>query len=105
VGLPKELVEHSLNVTKDAKPVKQPLLCFAEDRRKIVGVEVTKLLVAGFIAEVLHTEWLANPILVEKKEEDPKKKKEVGRVVSSEIPAGVYRNKRYRHVLSWMSRG
>ncbi|KAK1686850.1 hypothetical protein QYE76_047698 [Lolium multiflorum] len=43
------------------------------DRRKIIGEEVTKLLVSGFIVEVLHTEWLANPVLVEKKkEEDPK---------------------------------
>ena len=34
---------------------------------------MTKLLVAGFIVEVLHTEWLANPVLVEKKkEEEPK---------------------------------
>ncbi|KAK1667086.1 hypothetical protein QYE76_055245 [Lolium multiflorum] len=53
--------------------VKQPLRRFAEDRRKIIGEEVTKLLVSGFIVEVLHTEWLANPVSVEKKkEEDPK---------------------------------
>jgi hypothetical protein len=46
---------------------------FAEDRRKIIGEEVTKLLVAGFIVEVTHTEWLADPVLVEsKKYEDPK---------------------------------
>jgi hypothetical protein len=46
---------------------------FAEDRRKIIVVEVTKLLFAAFIVEVLHTEWLANPVLVEKKkDEDPK---------------------------------
>ncbi|KAK1610938.1 hypothetical protein QYE76_034611 [Lolium multiflorum] len=73
VGVPRELGEHSLNVRKDAKPVRQPLRWFAEDRRKIIGEEVTKLLVAGFIVEVLHTEWLGNPVLVEKKkEEDPK---------------------------------
>ncbi|KAK1632810.1 hypothetical protein QYE76_007125 [Lolium multiflorum] len=71
--VPRELAEHSLNVRKDARPVRQPLRRFAEDRRKIIGEEVTKLLVAGFIVEVLHTEWLANPVLVEKKkEEDPK---------------------------------
>ena len=73
MGVPRELAEHSLNVRKDAKPVRQPLRRFAEDRRKIIGEEVTKLLVSGFIVEVLHTEWLANPVLVEKKkEEDPK---------------------------------
>jgi hypothetical protein len=67
VGVSRELAEHSINVRKDAKPVKQPLRRFAKDRRKIIDVEVTKLLVAGFIVEVLHTEWLAYPILVEKK--------------------------------------
>lgn len=50
--------------------MRQPLRRFAEDRRKIIGEEVTKLLVAGFIVEVLHTEWLANPVLVEKKKEE-----------------------------------
>ncbi|KAK1642228.1 hypothetical protein QYE76_060033 [Lolium multiflorum] len=70
IGVPRELAEHSLNVRKDAKPVRQPLRRFAEDRRKIIGEEVTKLLVAGFIVEVLHTEWLANPVLVEKKKEE-----------------------------------
>ncbi|KAK1678802.1 hypothetical protein QYE76_039650 [Lolium multiflorum] len=48
----------------------QPLRRFAEDRRKIIGEEVTKLLVAGFIVEVTHTEWLANPVLVEKKKDE-----------------------------------
>ncbi|KAK1692868.1 hypothetical protein QYE76_009565 [Lolium multiflorum] len=68
--VPRELAEHSLNVRKDAKPVRQPLRRFAEDRRKIIGEEVTKLLVAGFIVEVTHTEWLANPVLVEKKKDE-----------------------------------
>jgi hypothetical protein len=73
VGVPRELAEHSLNVWKDAKPVKQPLRRFVEDMSKIIGEEVTKLLVSDFIVEVLHTEWLANPVVVEKKkEEDPK---------------------------------
>ncbi|KAK1646270.1 hypothetical protein QYE76_064075 [Lolium multiflorum] len=69
IGVPRELAEHSLNVRKDAKPVRQPRR-FAEDRRKIIGEEVTKLLVAGFIVEVTHTEWLANPVMVEKKKDE-----------------------------------
>jgi hypothetical protein len=74
--VPRELAEHSLNVWKDAKPVKQTLRRFAEDRRKIIAEEVTKLLVAEFIVEVLHTEWLAHSVLVEKKkDENPKEKK------------------------------
>ncbi|KAK1646495.1 hypothetical protein QYE76_064300 [Lolium multiflorum] len=50
--------------------MRQPLRRFAEDRRKIIGEEVTKLLVAGFIVEVTHTEWLANPVMVEKKKDE-----------------------------------
>ena len=32
-----------------------------------IRVEVTWLLAAGFIREVTHPEWLANPVLVKKK--------------------------------------
>ena len=53
-GVPRELAEHSLHVRPDAKPVKQPLRRFAEDRRKIIGDEIARLLAAGFIMEVLH---------------------------------------------------
>ena len=66
-GVPRELAEHSLNVKPDAKPVRQPLRRFAEDRRKAIGDEIAKLLAAGFIMEVLHPDWLANPVLVLKK--------------------------------------
>jgi hypothetical protein len=54
---------------------------FAEDRRKITGEEVTKLFVSGFIVEVMHTEWLANPILVEKKKGRPPKLRKLGACV------------------------
>ena len=43
----------------------------AADRRKAVGDEIARLLVSGFIMEVLHPDWLANPVLVEKKKYDP----------------------------------
>ncbi len=35
--------------------------------RKAIGEEVARLLAAGFIVEVFHPEWLANPVLVLKK--------------------------------------
>jgi hypothetical protein len=47
--------------------VKQRLRRFDEKKRKVIGEEVHKLLEAGFIKEVHHPEWLANPILVKKK--------------------------------------
>ena len=66
-GVPRELAEHHLHVRPEAKPVKQPLRRFAEERRKAIGEEIARLLAAGFIMEVFHPEWLANPVLVLKK--------------------------------------
>ena len=43
------------------------LCLFTQDRKEAIRVEVTRLLAAGFIREVTHPEWLANPILVKKK--------------------------------------
>ena len=63
-GVPRELAEHSLHVRPDAKLVSQPLRRFAEDRRKAIGDRLAELLAAGFITEVYHPEWLANPVLV-----------------------------------------
>jgi hypothetical protein len=47
--------------------VKQPLRRFDEEKRRAIGEEIHKLLAAGFIKEVFHPEWLANPVLVRKK--------------------------------------
>ena len=33
-------------------------------RRKIIGEAIARLLAAGFIMEVYHPDWLANPVLV-----------------------------------------
>jgi hypothetical protein len=47
--------------------VQQRLRRFDEERRWAIGVELRKLLEAGFIKEVFHPTWLANPVLVKKK--------------------------------------
>ena len=65
------MAEHSLHVRPDVKPMKQPLRRFAAERRKVFGDEIARLLAASFIMEVLHLDWLANPVLVEKKKDDP----------------------------------
>jgi hypothetical protein len=67
-GVPRELIKHSLDVSKTAKPIKQKLRWFARDKKEAIRVEVNRLLAAGFIKEVYHPEWLANPVLVRKKE-------------------------------------
>ena len=67
-GVPRELAEHSLNVAKGAKPVKQGLRRFGPEKKKAIGKEVARLSAANFIREVIHTDWLANPVLVPKKD-------------------------------------
>jgi hypothetical protein len=66
-GVPRELAEHSLFVSKTAKPVKQKLRRFAKDCKKVIRVEVLKILAARFIRECKNPVWLANPVLVPKK--------------------------------------
>jgi hypothetical protein len=66
-GVPRNLIEHSLNVDPKATPKRQHLRRFADDRRDAIKKELVKLLTTGFIREVLHPEWLANPVLIRKK--------------------------------------
>lgn len=67
LGVPREFAEHHLYVRPDAKPVRQPLRRLSEEKRRTIGEEIARLLAAGFIMEVFHPEWLANPVLVRKK--------------------------------------
>jgi hypothetical protein len=66
-GVPRELIEHNLNVHPKAVPKKQRLRRFAHDKREAIKREIAKLLAAGFIKEVIHPEWVANPVLVRKR--------------------------------------
>jgi hypothetical protein len=66
-GVPRELIEHSLNVHPQAVPKKQRLRRFAHDKREAIKQKIAKLLATGFIKEVIHPEWVANPVLVWKK--------------------------------------
>ena len=66
-GIPREVAEHALEIRAGSRPVKQRLRRFDEEKRRIIAEEVDQLLKAGFIKEVHHPEWLANPVLVKKK--------------------------------------
>ena len=66
-GIPREVAEHSLDIRAGSKLVKQCLHQFDEEKRWAIGKEIQMILVAGFIKEVFYPEWLANPILVKKK--------------------------------------
>jgi hypothetical protein len=67
LGVPRELIEHSLNVHSKAVPKKQRLRRFAHDKCEAIKREIAKLLVTGFIKEMIHSEWVANPVLVRNK--------------------------------------
>ena len=67
-GIPCRLAEHSLNILKGFKPVKQALRRFSEPKRQAMGEELAKLLEAGFIREIKHPDWLANLVMVPKKD-------------------------------------
>jgi hypothetical protein len=66
-SVPRELAEHRIDVNEGSKPIKQWLRRFLPDKKEVIKKEITKLMAAGFIREILHLDWLANPILVQKK--------------------------------------
>jgi hypothetical protein len=47
--------------------MKQSLCLFNTERHRAIGEEVNWLLAAGFIWPIKHPKWLANPVLVQKK--------------------------------------
>jgi hypothetical protein len=50
-GIPRDFAEHSLDIRAGARPVKQHLRRFDEEKRRVIGEEVHKLLVASFIKD------------------------------------------------------
>jgi hypothetical protein len=66
-GILREVAEHSLDILPNSRALQQRLHRFDEDRRRAIGVELRKFLEAGFIKEVFHPTWLANLVLVKKK--------------------------------------
>ena len=67
-GVPRGLAEHRLRVDLKFKPVKEHLRRSAVQKRKAIGEEVARLLAAEFIREIYHSEWLANVLMVPKKD-------------------------------------
>jgi hypothetical protein len=66
-GISREVDEHKLNIKPGSKPVKQRLCLFNDEKCMAIAEEIKKLLCSGFIREVFYPEWLANPVLVKKK--------------------------------------
>jgi hypothetical protein len=62
----REVIEHKLDIDPSYKPVKQKERRYTLERRETIWQEVNKLLEVGFIMLVDYSDWLANPVLVEK---------------------------------------
>ncbi|KAL6340356.1 hypothetical protein AAG906_005808 [Vitis piasezkii] len=67
-GIHPSITSHRLNVLPTARPIRQKVRRFHPDRQKIIRIEIDKLLEAGFIREVDYPDWLANVVVVPKKE-------------------------------------
>jgi hypothetical protein len=68
-GILRQVADHSLDILPGSKPIKQCLHRFNDKRQKAIGEEIASLLAAGLIKEVFHPDWIANPVLVRKKNE------------------------------------
>ncbi|KAG7542873.1 Retrotransposon gag domain [Arabidopsis thaliana x Arabidopsis arenosa] len=66
-GISPSIICHELNVDPSFKPVKQKRRKLGVERAKIVNDEVDKLLKIGSIREVQYPEWVANTVVVKKK--------------------------------------
>ena len=66
-GIDLDFICHHLNVNPSITPRKQPPRCSSKDNYEAIKNEVTKLKQAGAIKEVFYPEWLANTVVVKKK--------------------------------------
>ncbi|KAF8044652.1 hypothetical protein N665_7333s0001 [Sinapis alba] len=66
-GIDPAVTSHRLNVDPTYKPIKQKRRKLRPERAKAVNDEVDRLLGAGSIVEVKYPDWLANPVVVKKK--------------------------------------
>ena len=67
-GIHSSVASHRLNILPSSRPIRQKVRRFHPDRQKIIRDEVDKLLEVGFIREVEYPNWLANVVVVPKKE-------------------------------------
>ena len=67
-GIDTSIVEHTINMYPDVKPVRQRLRPVHPKKVVAIKVEVEKILRAGFIYHVPLTDWVSNTVPVMKKQ-------------------------------------
>ncbi|XP_024012926.1 uncharacterized protein LOC112087144 [Eutrema salsugineum] len=66
-GIDPQIACHELNIDPTYKPIKQKHRKLGPEKAQAVNDEVERLLKAGSITEVKYLDWLANPVVVKKK--------------------------------------
>ena len=69
IGLDPSIVEHHLNIKLRSRPIQQKMRRFHPWWQEAIRQGVNRLLEAGFIRKIQYLEWLANVIVVPKKNE------------------------------------
>jgi hypothetical protein len=66
-GISQEDAEHTLNIKPGSKPVKQILWHFNQEKHQAMDEDLSRLLAASFVKESQHPDWIANLVLMPKK--------------------------------------
>ena len=66
-GIVPSFLCHELNVNKEIKPVKQRRRVFSLEKNQAIREDIEKLQKASFIEDVKYPDWLANVVMVKKK--------------------------------------
>jgi hypothetical protein len=67
-GIDPRIIEHEITTYPDAKPVRQKLHPVNPQKAATIKAEVEKLLKVGFIYPIQLTQWVSNPVPVNKKQ-------------------------------------
>ena len=67
-GIDPSIVEYEIRTYPDAKPIRQKLRPVNSRKAATVKAEVEKLLKASFIYPIALTEWVSNPVPIDKKQ-------------------------------------
>jgi hypothetical protein len=67
MGVSKEVIELKQHINLNMRPRKQKLHKMSEEKVEAMKAEVQHLLDVGFIREVSYPQWLANMVMVHKK--------------------------------------
>jgi hypothetical protein len=67
IGMSRDIIEHTLQVNLNVKPRKHKLHKMSEEKVEATKTEVQRLLDVSFIREVTYLMWVANVVMVWKK--------------------------------------